>query len=348
MLACASLALVLAVSDPPPREPLVLCGLSAAGVAELEAACGKDSGIVVRAVPANALQDVIAADQAAVVAAYGFPVPTLRAAVRAQLLAPLAESVEVEARDLLDAQRSAVPLFIDPVVVARGAAGDAAWQPTWDAVDLGGSAEALVFESPRPGTATAAWFAALSARDAESALERIARLTQAAGPNLVDDATAAVARVQALGPRAFAIVRRSDARRAPSLVFDDLAQAAVESPAVLLGCSLGFGASGVDPERVKTLLGRDLARRIADAEGWSLALPVDATAPELVATRRLLARTVDGEADVLTALAVQRHVRRDDGAEQVSEWFDVAAMVVLVGAVTAYLWRRRKADAAAG
>ncbi|MCC7172318.1 MAG: hypothetical protein IT459_17870 [Planctomycetes bacterium] len=348
MFACVVLALLVAVSDPLPRERVVLCGLSSAAATRLQVACDGRPDLVVRAIPANALADVIAADQAAVVMAFGFPVPSLRAAVRAQLLAPLPDSVVVACPDLIDAQRSALPLFIDPLVVARGAAGTAAWIPTWDALDADGVADALVFETPRAGTASAAWFAALSARDGRGASERIERLLRAAGPNLVNDAGAVVQRVAALGPRALALLRRSDARSDARLVFDDLAPAAVEAPAVLIGVSLGFGASGIDPACIAALLDPVLARDLAESEGLLLALPVDATPLDVMPTRRLLAKTLELEDEVLTDLARQRHRGESEGAASASEWFDVVAIVGLVTAISIYLWRRRRIDAASG
>lgn len=348
MFACAVLALFVVASDPLPRDRVVLCGLSSATATRLEAACGDRPGLVVRTIPVHALADVIAADQAAVVMAFGFPVPSLRAAVRAQLLAPLHDAVVVACSDLLDPQRSALPLFIDPVVVARGGDGAAAWLPTWDALDVDGVADALVFEIPRAGTASAAWFAALQARDGRAATERIDRLVRGAGPNLVNDAGAVVQRVAALGPRALALLRRSDARSDVRLVFDDLAQAGVEAPAVVLGVSLGFGASAIDPACLAALLDPALARAVAEAEGLMLALPLDATPSDVVPTRRLLARTLELEDEVLTDLARQRHDGESGRAASASEWFDVVAMVGLVAAISIYLWRRRRIDAAAG
>lgn len=348
MFASAVLALFVAASDPLPRERVVLCGSSPATATRLEAACGGRPGLVVRTIPVNALADVIAADQAAIVMAYGFPVPSLRAVVRAQLLAPLPDTVPVASPDLLDAQRSALPLFVDPIVVARGGDGGAAWLPTWDALDVDGVADALVFETPRAGAASAAWFAALSAREGRGATERIERLVRGAGPNLVDDAAAVVQRVAALGPRALALLRRSDARSDARLVFDDLAQAGVEAPAVVLGVSLGFGASAIDPACLAALLDPALARAVAEAEGLMLALPIDATPPDVLPTRRLLARTLELEDEVLTDLARQRHDGDSGRAQSASEWFDVIAIVGLVAAVSIYLWRRRRLDAAAG
>jgi hypothetical protein len=347
VLASAWLTILIVAADPLPRERVVLCGLSAAAAQHLTTVCERTPGVVVRTIDPQALREVVATDQAAIIAAYGFPLTALRAAVGAQVLAPLPAELPIECSDLIDPAKSALPQFLDPVVVVRGARGEAAWQPTWDALDVSGAADALVFEIPRHGTASAAWFAALATRDDASA-ERHAQLLELAGANALADAPAVLARVAALGTRAFAVVRRSAARRVPGSVFDDLAEAAVEAPMVVLGTALGFGAAAVDPALTTALFDRELARVVADAEGLIVALPLDATPRDVLPARKLAARTLELEDAVLAALARRRLEGRTDRASEASEWFDVIAIVVLVGALTLYLWRRRRVDAAAG